>query len=214
MRWVVFFVVLLSSQSVLACVTCDEPSFLRHVTLTNPASYRLVYTGIPGLLLDEYADFVGTKWLGDIAARYDGDIRLSYKLLEASNLISDFKAEKYADKRKHWWHFSRHWNWTATYATGPSKDVINIGPFRVNRKFKFKLKHYTADIDNHWTFKFRPSVSFASKLPFIKTALLQFVFTYRRKRKKLFRITLSAGADFKQMVGEVSIYVDLLGWGS
>ncbi len=215
MRWMVLCVVLMTTQCAMACGPCEEPSILKHVTLADPASYRLVYTGIRGLLFDEYVDFIGAKWLGDISFRFRfDDVALTTRLRYAAHAIGDYKAKKYADKRKYWWHYSRHWNWTSTYTTGPTKDVINIGPFRVNNKFKFKLKSYRATLSDAWTFKFKPKISFTSKLPFVKTALVHCVFTYRVKRKKIFRVTLAAGANFKRRDGEVSLYIDFLGWGS
>jgi hypothetical protein len=210
----VLCVVLLTTQPSFACDPC-APSFLKHVTLADPASYRLVYTGIRGLLFDEYVKFIGTKWREDISYMYATDeVELSYRLNYAIDVIRDYNDDKYADKRKHWWHYSRHWNWTRTYTTGPSRDVINVGPFRVSNKFKFKLKSYRADISSKWAFKFKPRVSFTSKLPLIKTAMVQFVFTYSEKQKRTLRFTISAGANLKRMDGEVSFNIDFLGWGS
>jgi len=213
----VFFIAILTTNCAFALDfdQCYEDPFVKHVTLADPARYRLIYTGVLGLIADEYVSFVTKKWSEDLIYYDDGDLSTQNSRISLINdLVSDYKYGKYADKRKHWWHYSVLWNNWSFYATGPTKDIINIGPVRVDNKFGFKLKSYTAALSNRWSLRFRPNIKFTSRPPFIKQLDARILFTYKNRRTKLIRIGIDAGADFKHMCFEFGVGIELLGWGS
>jgi len=215
MRWFILLVLLFINTPVLACGGCGEDPFLKHVSLTNPAKYKLVYTGIAGLLLDEYVKFVSRKWRRDITfyQGFDSNFDLLDKHREVDTAIEFYKRDHYADLRTHWWQYSSDWGPLPRYTSGPSGDVINIGPFRLNNKFKFKIKHYETNITDKWHFKFRPSVSFTGDVPFVRALSARFVFTYKDHGKKLITVTLSGGLNTIKGSGELMLFLELPSWG-
>ena len=213
MRWLPFlFLLLLLPTDTSACASCTVHSpLLDAVTLANPASYRLVYTGVMGLIADEYVSFISKKWQDDIADYHD--LEIDRRCLKISEMMTDYKCGKYADLRSNFWHYSTLWDNRPVYTTGPSKDIINIGPIRVDNKFGFKLKNYTTALSSKWSFRLRPKLRFTSKWPFIRLIDTTFSFSYKKFRKRLFRISLNAGVDLKKMSGELSIFIEFSGWG-
>lgn len=218
MHWLLLLILLLLLPGdAFACNDCGISNpFVENVTLADPASYKLVYTGIGGLLLDEYVRFVSRKWVDDIERRYNsGDINdtgLNTQIRILNNYRQYYFNNEYADLRSHWWQYQESWGQLPTYTTGPSGDVIDVGPFRVNSNFKFKLKSYEADISNEWSYKFRPVVRVSSKPPFVRVIAMGHQFTYKSHRKKLVRITVAAGYDFFDGEGLVELQFELLSW--
>lgn len=215
MKWLLLFAMLFYATPVLACGGCPDNSFLDAVTLTDPAKYQIVYTGITGLLLDEYVKFTSRKWRDDITLYYgsSSDFDLLDKYREVDVAVEYYNHSKYSDKRQYFWQYSTDWGHMPRYTTGPSGDVINIGPFRLNNKFKFKIKHYETNITSNWHFKFRPRVSFTGAAPFLRGVSARFVFTYKERGQKLIRVTLSGGYNISRDSGELMLLLELPAWG-
>jgi hypothetical protein len=218
MRWLVALILILSlATDATACGDCTLPNpFIESITLTDPAKYRIVYTGIEGLIFDEYVRFVSRKWVDDLEIRYNSgainefDFNSQIRLLD--NYRADYANHQYADRRQYWWHYTEGWGDPAVYHTGPSGDLINIGPIRVNNKFRFKLKDYQTELSNEWSYKFRPIVRISSRPPFIRIIGMGHQFTYRVRGRKVVRITVGLGADLEDEEGIVEIVVQLLNW--
>lgn len=215
---------LLLPTHVLACGGCgaDSRSFIRTVTMADPVSYRLIYTGIQGFIIDEYVRVIGNKWKDDLtgykaSGMFDYDV-IKTQIRLSNSVLADYRRLSYADKRRRWWHYSSDIPPAPIYTSGPSRDVIDIGPFRLDNKFKFKIKHYKTDITDNWRFKFRPSVDFSTELPLLKRASAGFVFDYKHHGVTVFRATLSVNLvvkrNIKKSSGELAVLFELPLWGS
>ena len=95
MRWLFVLLILLLPNKALACGGCHEPSaFTNAVLFADPASYKVVYTGLGGLLLDEYVRFVSGKWADDIELHYNyGSIdafEMNRRYRELNNYRQDY----------------------------------------------------------------------------------------------------------------------------
>jgi hypothetical protein len=201
----------------VACGSCStENSFLNAVSPADPASYRVVYTGIEGLILDEYVRFVTRKWLEDLDLRYHrgdlGEFALSHSYRRLAYYREDYFSSSFTDKRSEWWHYTEDWGPIRLYHTGPISDIINIGPIRVNNRFRFKLKDYETDISSKWSYKFKPIVRVTSKLPLIRVLGIGNTFVYKNRGKKLIRLFAGIGFNFVRMDAVVEIQIELPEW--
>jgi len=218
MRWVLSLaLVLLLTTDASACNDCViRNPFLEQITLEDPAKYRLIYTGIEGFLLDEYVRAISRKWADDLDLRYNsGDIdefELSYNYRILNDYRQDYATGRYADKREHWWQYQSSWGPIRTYTTGPSRDVLNVGPFRVNSNFRFKLRDYEANLSSRWNYKFRPLIRVSTRPPFVRVLAMGHQFTYRARGLKLARITVAAGYNFADAEAFLEVQLELLNW--
>ncbi len=215
--WLTIILVLLIHTNAIACNGCSsQNSLLRAVSPADPARYRVIYTGLKGLLIDEYVRAVSRKWSDDIERYYtngaidENGADAGYKLL--NDYRQDYAANNYADKRKAWWHYLDDWGPIETYYTGKSGDVLDFGPFRVNNKFRFKFKEYEAKLGSKWDYKFRPIVRVTSKLPLIRSIATGHQFTYKRHGKKILRVLVAFGVDFMEREALAEAQLELLTW--
>lgn len=218
MYWpLLLLLLILIPDAALACNSCQpQNAFLNSVTFEDPATYRVIYTGIEGLLLDEYVRAVSRKWSDDIELFYNSGAISEFELSNAYNVLnntrSDYFDNTYTDNRTRWWHYMSDWGPIKTYHTGPSGDLINIGPIRVSNKFRFKLKDYEADLTNNWTYRLRPVFRVTSRAPFVRVVGAGQQFTFADHGKKLFRVTLAVGANLAELEGLVELHFELLTW--
>lgn len=209
--------VLLAATNAVACGNCNvDSSFLNSVSLQDPASYRLAYTGLYGLAMDEYVNLVSRQWLRDIIDRRDyrqiTESEAQRHFDNWSGMLQDYSTGAWSDRRHYPWHYASSWA-QPLYIKGPSSDLINFGPFRVNSKFKFKLKDYEAQLSRGWKFKSRPRVRFTLDPPFIRRAAGACVFTYRVRHRKLIRASLRLGYGVEDNEGLLQVIVELPSWG-
>jgi len=192
------------------------------VTLEDPVSYRLVYTGLTGLIFDEYVKVLINKWQDDLSVHNTFGIMdyaaIKMQRLLATNMELDYRAARYADKRYRWWHYSSSLGKPPVYTTGPSSDVVNIGPFRLDRKFRFKLTQYKVNITEKWRFKFKPSVSFTTELPLVDRISAGFEFSYKKRGDTIFKfflgVAVKVATAIERSSGEISVSVELPLWGN
>lgn len=217
MHWLLLLTFIVLTTNTYACNDCTvSNSFVNNVTLTDPAKYKLIYTGIEGFLMDEYVRAITRKWSDDIELRYNSgdistlDVNRHYRLL--SDYRQDYAAGNYADNRKFWWHYQENWGPIRAYTTGPSGDVINIGPIRVNSNFRLKLKNYEAELSNRWKYRFRPVIRVSSKPPFIRVVAAGNQFTYKVRGRKLVRITVAGGYSISTREALFETQLELLNW--
>jgi len=199
MLWAaIFVIVLLYPVSALA-----DDSILKHITIEDETKFKVTYSGIIGAIADEYVRFISKKWADDVELRYDYGMLSEWAAADSLNRLYDhvdaYKSGNWSDKRKYWWQYSMDWAPIPfpIKVKGPKKDVINVGPFRLTKKFKFKLKGVKVRLSSEWSFKFRPKLRFTSKLPFVSRVSASFSFTYRERYKKLFKICFYAGLKLK-----------------
>lgn len=218
MRWlVVILLILLQTDNAIACGNCYEPdSLLTQITLADPASYKVVYTGLVGLLADEYVRLVSRKWADDVDMHYNSGaidgFEANNRLRNLWDLRSDYSHNKYADNRTRWWHYSSKWGPITLHHTGPSGDVINIGPIRVNNKFRFNLKGYETDISSIWSYKFKPIVRVTTRAPFVRFAAIGHQFTYKQRGRSVVRVTVAFGFDVANRAALAEVRINLVGW--
>lgn len=189
---------------------------MRAVMPTDPASYRVVYSGLKGLLLDEYVRAVSRKWADDLEFYYTqgalSEVLSAASQQQLNDYRQDYYENSYADNRKSWWHYLDDWGPIDTYYTGSAVDIINVGPFRVSSKFRFKVKDYKAKISSKWSYKFTPILRLTSKLPLIRELATGHQFTYKRNGVKLVRVVVAFGVNLVTIEALAEAQVELLNW--
>jgi len=189
-------------------VAYADDCFRNAVTLKDPATYRITYTGIYGAVMDEYVSFMSRKWLDDIDDRFDSvDIFTQIKLLRYYRTY--YTSSIWSDNRKYWWHYLKP---QMVYNKGPTGDLIDIGPIRVTSKFRVKIKEYDVDLTKRWSVKVKPRVKFTSSLPVIRSLSMSVWFTYKVRKTELVRFVVATGVNVRHRAGFIEVLVVLPSW--
>lgn len=183
----------------LVVAPCRADNFLEHVTLNNnvpPGYLEIKYNGWKGLAIDEARNQFYNYWGLQARERYEADIITARDYNRTLDDISI--AKQYHDIIGRWWDKQWFENGNRVQVqVGRAQDLLNIGPFQINSKFKVKLREYSVSLRRHnestyWRINFRPDLSFSSR-DLISNAEINVVFRYYRYTKQLVEIKNSAG---------------------
>ena len=188
---------------------------LHHVTI-NDEPYSIHYTGIKGVLIDEYIGVITKEWSHEITLRYHtgmaNESEINAEAARMYNTLYDVKVGWWW--KRPWWRSLESSPRRALCISGPTGDLINIGPVRVTNKFKFKLKTYEADLSgiyvrgimhSGWKFKLRPSANIIFRSPIIKRLAvgLSFIYILRRRPVVIFDVNFGYKYKYNEFYGEI-----------
>ena len=218
MRWLpAILITLLLTTDAAACGNCHaSDSLLRSLLPADPAKYRVVYTGLKGLLMDEYVRLASGTWADVIETQYSSGAINEFTMWSNYQLLNDYRndysSNKHEDRRTEWWQYLVSWGPVTTHYAGPSGDLIDFGPIQVNNKFRLNLKSYETDLTRRWHYKFRPIIKVTTRLPLISAIGVGHVFTYSQRGKKLISVMFGFGVNFTRREAVAEVQVKLSAW--
>jgi hypothetical protein len=195
-----------------------DDGILKHICLADRSTYRIEYSGLLGLAFDECVRFLAHSWRECLDQQYfygdPGDDDGCYWdwVKQIDYLCGDYQSGRWSDARRYWWHHATDWGPIETYIVGRPNDVLDWGPIRVTGKFKFRLKHYEAQLASCWNFRFKPRIDLSSEIPFVKKLCVSTEFVYHIRGKKMMSIEAEVGISVERRDLYAWVGVSLANW--